>query len=83
MRTIATIALVLCLVACTPRIVHKPVALPLPPRPLVQAVQSSAVQCLAPATYTTLVERERALKTWGLKLEAVIKANNARAHTRK
>lgn len=56
-----------------------PVALPLPPRPALTPVTASQVQCLAPDAYTTLVNRERALRTWGLQLEAIIRANNAKA----
>lgn len=53
-----------------------PVTLPLPPRPVLTPVTASQVQCLAPDTYTALVNRERALRTWGLELEAIIRANN-------
>lgn len=56
-----------------------PVTLPLPPRPVLTPVTASKVQCLAPDTYTALVNRERALRTWGLELEAIIKAANAKA----
>lgn len=56
-----------------------PVMLPLPSRPMLQAVPPGDVQCLAPDTYTALVNRERALKSWGLQLEAIIQANNAHA----
>lgn len=56
-----------------------PVTLPLPVRPVLTPIQGNALQCLAPATYTTIVDRERALRTWGLSLEAIIGANNAKA----
>jgi hypothetical protein len=42
-------------------------------------VKASDVACLAPDVYTALVNRERALKEWGLAEEAVLKANNAKA----
>lgn len=56
-----------------------PVLLPLPARPALTAVPAAGVACLSDATYTDLVNRERALRTWGLQLEAVIEANNAHA----
>ena len=56
-----------------------PVTLPLPPRPVLTPVTASQVQCLSPDTYTVLVNRERSLRTWGLRLEAIIEANNAKA----
>lgn len=56
-----------------------PVMLPLPARPVLTPVTSSELECLTPAAYTTIVNRERALKTWGLQLEAVIEANNQHA----
>ena len=68
----------LCIAGCSP-IVVKPVALPLPPRPVLTPVTASQVQCLAPGVYTTLVGRERALRTYALQLEAIIKAANAKA----
>lgn len=58
-----------------------PVTLPLPARPVLTPVKASDVQCLAPDTYTALVNRERALRTWGLELEAEIKALDAKAPT--
>jgi hypothetical protein len=74
---LATTLCVLALVACAQQPVRSvPVALPLPTRPVLAPVPAASVQCLAPETYTTLVNRERALKTWGLQLEAIIKANN-------
>lgn len=71
-------ALVIALAGCqTVRPV--PVTLPLPPRPVLTPVTASQVQCLAPATYTALVTRERQLRTYALELEAIIKAANAKA----
>lgn len=58
-----------------------PVMLPLPPRPVLTPVTSDQVRCLAPGTYTALVNRERSLRTWGLALEAIIAANNRKAPT--
>lgn len=57
----------------------KPVLLPVPAEPVLTPVKSAQVQCLAPQTYTTLVDRERSLRTWALELQAVIQANNAKA----
>ena len=53
--------------------------LPMPARPVLAPVKASALQCLAPDTYTTIVDRERVYKTWGLELEAIIRSNNAKA----
>jgi hypothetical protein len=68
----------LLLAGCT-TVQYRPVLLPLPARPVLTPVKASAVACLAPETYTLLVERERSYKGWGLQLEAIIKANNAKA----
>lgn len=57
----------------------KPVLLPLPSRPVLTPVKGDAMQCLAPETYTAVIDRERALRTWGLQLEAIIEANNDKA----
>lgn len=57
----------------------RPVPLPLPARPVLPAVKGADLQCLAPAVYTTIVNRERGYKTWGLELEAIITANNQKA----
>jgi hypothetical protein len=71
-----------------------PVALPLPPRPALAPVPAAAFDCptgvllpagwmcMANGTYIVLVNRERALKTWGLQLEAIIQANNQHAADR-
>jgi hypothetical protein len=72
------LALALALAGCTTTM-YRPVALPLPTRPVLTPVKASALQCLAPDAYTTIVDRERALRTWGLELEAIVKANNAKA----
>jgi hypothetical protein len=66
------------LAGCTTT-VYRTVPLPIPARPVLTPVTASALQCLAPETYATIVNRERGYKTWGLELEAVIKANNAKA----
>lgn len=79
-RALASIVLAVALIGCTRVEVRSvPVALPVPARPLLPPVAPAAVQCLAPDTYTTLVNRERAYKTWGLQLEAIIQANNQHA----
>lgn len=66
------------LAGCTTTVTH-PVPLPLPARPVLTPVTASQLQCLAPDAYTTIVNRERGYKTWGLELEAIIEANNAKA----
>ena len=53
--------------------------LPLPARPVLTPIKASDLQCLSDSAYTTIVNRERGYKTWGLQLEAVIRANNAKA----
>lgn len=74
----SAILLALALAGCaTPA--ARPVLLPLPSRPVLTPIKGDALQCLAPDTYTTIVNRERALRTWGMQLEAVIRANNAKA----
>ena len=42
-------------------------------------LKASDLQCLSDSAYTTIVNRERGYKTWGLQLEAIIDANNAKA----
>lgn len=57
----------------------RPVELPLLTRPTLTPLKASDLQCLSDSAYTTIVNRERAYKTWGLQLEAIIEANNAKA----
>ncbi len=83
-RAILMLVAVAALAGCAsapppPTIVHGPVKLPEVARPVLAPVAGSALQCLSRAAYTTIVERERALKGWGLAEEAVIKTNNAKA----
>jgi hypothetical protein len=59
--------------------VYRPVVLPLPVRPVLTPLKASDLQCLSDSTYTTIVNRERGYKTWGLELEAIINANNSKA----
>lgn len=67
--------------ACTPAYVRtRPMPLPFPARPVLQPVSASSVACLSDTAYTKLVNRERALRNWGLQLEAIIRANNQHAH---
>lgn len=75
----SALALVLILPGCATRPDVRPMALPLPARPTLTPVKASAVECLAPDAYTALVNRERALRTWGEELEGIIQANNAKA----
>lgn len=72
------VCFVMCFAGCQ-TIKPVPVTLPLPPRPVLTPVTASQVQCLAPDTYTALVNRERALRTYALKLEAIIRASNGKA----
>lgn len=72
------VCFVVCFAGCQ-TIRPVPVSLPLPPRPVLTPVTASQVQCLTPATYLLLVNREHALRLWGLELEAEIKALNAKA----
>lgn len=57
----------------------RPVTLPLPSRPVLAPLKAADLQCLAPPVYTTIVNRERRYKTWGLELEAIIQKNNEKA----
>lgn len=57
----------------------RPVLLPLPSRPVLTPIKGAALRCLAPETYTIIIDRERAMRTWALQLEAIIDANNAKA----
>jgi len=54
--------------------------LPLPARPVLTPIKASDLQCLSDSAYTTVVNRERGYKTWGLQLEAILRANNAKAN---
>lgn len=82
LRTVAALTILLTpaiwLAGCTTP-AARPVLLPLPSRPALTPIKGDALQCLAPDTYNTVVNRERALRTWGLQLEATIDANNAKA----
>lgn len=66
--------------ACTAQVRHEPVLLPLPARPVLTPLKASDLQCLSDSAYTTIVNRERGYKDWGLQLEAIITANNAKAN---
>jgi hypothetical protein len=57
----------------------RPVELPLPARPTLTPLKAADLQCLSNSTYTTIVNRERGYKHWGLQLEAIIESNNAKA----
>lgn len=68
------------LTGCGPtRVEYRPVLLPVAARPVLTPVKASDLQCLSDSTYTVIVNRERSLRTWGLELEAIIRANNAKA----
>lgn len=74
------ILVLLALGGCTTtRIVHRPVPLPLPARPVLPAVAGSSLKCLSDATYTRLVERYRKLHAGYVKLERIIEVNNQHA----
>ena len=79
-RAVASILLVAALGACTIQVRHEPVLLPLPARPVLTPIKASDLQCLSDSAYTTVVNRERGYKTWGLQLEAILRANNAKAN---
>lgn len=81
-NTLLALLVALAMAACAQqpvRAISQPVVLPLPARPVLAPVMPGSIACLSDATYTTLVDRERALRTWGLELEAVIQANNHHA----
>lgn len=79
-RISSALAAALLLAGCGQQAVRQsPVSLPLPPRPALVPVAASSVACLSDSTYTALVNRERALRTWGLELEAIIQSNNTHA----
>jgi hypothetical protein len=69
---------VLALAGCTTQ-PPRPVPLPVPARPVLTPLKASDLQCLSDSAYTTIVNRERGYKTWGLELEAILEANNAKA----
>jgi hypothetical protein len=73
------VAGMLALSACTTQ-PPRPVPLPLPARPTLTPRKAADLQCLSDSAYTTIVNRERGYKTWGLELEAIINANNVKAH---
>lgn len=78
----AALAGITSLAACTtatPTVVARPSALPIPTRPTLTPVPASALMCLSDRSYSTLLGRERALRTWALQLRAVIRANNRAA----
>lgn len=75
-----SLALALVALAGCTRIVHEPVVLPLPARPVLPVVTPAEVQCLARGVYTRIVDRGRDYKTWGLQLEKIISTNNVKAH---
>lgn len=79
---VAAIAAALLLAGCAsvPRIIARPVALPLPSRPVLPALTGAELRCLADSTYSKLVHRDRGWKRWGLQLEAIIQANNRQAN---
>lgn len=67
------------LAGCAPTVLLRPVALPVPAEPALVPVKASQVQCLSDSTYTTIVDRENALRHWAQELRAVIEANNKAA----
>lgn len=67
----------LALAACAT--VYRPVSLPVVPHPVLEPVTQAELQCLTPDAYRRIVDRERALKTWGLAESAIIDANNKAA----
>lgn len=91
-RALASILACAALAACAPaQVRHVPVPLPLAARPVLTPIAADAftcpvalpppyTMCISDATYTALVGRERAYKAWGLQLEAIISANNAKAN---
>lgn len=86
-----SLCVALLLYACAQQPVRQlPAGLPVAARPALKPISADAFKCpvklpspytmcMTDATYTTLVDRERALKTWGLQLEAIIQANNQHA----
>lgn len=70
--------LLVALAGCT-QTITRPVPLPDPAEPTLTPVIASQVECLAPAAYVALVNRERAERTWGKEMQAIIETNNAKA----
>lgn len=79
LRNSLILAVVLSISACTPKVVLRPVTLPVIPAPTLTPVKATQVQCLDDATYTTIVDRENALRRWGQQGWAEIGANNKAA----
>jgi hypothetical protein len=88
---LSSLLAVLLLAGCT-TVQYRPVPLPLPARPTLTPIKADAfscppgvilpapwTMCITDATYTALANRQTGYKTWGLQLEAIIKANNAKA----
>lgn len=75
----AIVAVVLAAGCAQTEYVTRAVDLPIPPRPRLTSLSGDKLQCLDDDTYITLVDREQAYKKWGLKMEAILKANNAHA----
>lgn len=83
-RALASILTLALLAGCAQQPLRSvPVALPLPVRPVLTPMPAFSVACLSDAAYTTLVNRERALKTWGLQLEAIIQSNNTHSQNKR
>jgi len=64
--------LVLALSACAPRIIYRPVALPLPPKPVFRVVSGADMACLSDDAYRRILERDRQAALYERQLEAVI-----------
>ena len=75
----SSLALAILLAGCVSQ-PPRPVPLPLPARPTLTPVKASDLQCLSDSAYTTIVNRERGYKEWGMELEAIIRVNNAKAN---
>jgi hypothetical protein len=63
---------VILLVGCASSLEYVPVALTLPPRPILPEVKSAELQCLSDDAYTLLVQRERLQRGHINVLEAII-----------
>ena len=72
---IAVLGLAAC-VSATPVVRYSPVLLPQPATPILTPVPGGQLHCLSADTYTTIVQREQALRTYGQKLRGIIQANN-------